>query len=302
MPGSTAHPGDVSSCPLCGGAARHAFTTHDYNRGVDRQPFRYARCESCHSHVLRNVPADLSRYYPSSYFEFPDLRALRLHAATETFRMDLLAPFAPRGRLVEIGPGNGIFAVQAKDAGYETIVVEVSEEASAYLRDVVGVDVVRSGAPETVLPDLPPSQAIVGWHVLEHLSQPWQLVTAAAANLAPGGVLVLATPNPRALGFRMLGPRWPHVDAPRHLFLLDHEALIAHAARHGLELVGLTDTDQGGRHWNAFTWHYLLRGADAGYVRDGFAHRTAAVVARLLTPIEQRGLRGAAYTVVLRKR
>jgi SAM-dependent methyltransferase len=293
----------MTACPLCGGPTEAAFTTRDRNRAITGEAFHYRRCGRCGSLHLVDVPDDLGMYYPAEYFTLPDLAGLRAQAVPERWRMDLVAAHArPPGRLTEIGPGNGTFALQAVDAGYEVAVVERDERASVYLRDTVGVEVVRSAAPEQVLPGMPPSHVIAAWHVLEHVPRPWDVVDAAAANLEPGGVLVVATPNPRALGLRLLGGRWPHVDAPRHLYLLDHEALVARADRAGLDLVGLNDVDPGGLHWNAFAWHYLLRRPGARWIHEVAAQRAGRLIARALAPVERRGLRGAAYTAILRRR
>lgn len=292
----------MTACPLCGGPTEAAFTTRDRNRAITPEPFRYRRCARCRCLHLENPPADLGAYYPADYFSLPDLDGLRAQAVPERWRMELVgAHVRPPGRLTEIGPGNGIFAVQALDAGFEVGAIEVDERACAYLRDVVGVDVVRSAAPEEALAALPPSRVIAAWHVLEHVGRPWAVVEAAARNLEPGGVLVVATPNPRSLGLRALGARWPHVDAPRHLFLLDHEALIARAGAAGLALEALTDRDPGGLHWNAFAWHFLLRRPGISPTADKVAHLAGRIIARALAPAERRGLRGAAYTAVFRK-
>jgi SAM-dependent methyltransferase len=293
----------MTACPLCGGPTEAAFTTTDRNRAITGEAFRYRRCARCGSLHLVDVPDDLGIYYPAEYFSLPDLAGLRAQAVPERWRMELVAAHAqPPGRLTEIGPGNGIFAIQAVDTGYEVAVVEMDERASAYLRDTVGVEVVRSAAPEQVLPGMPPSRVIAAWHLLEHVPKPWDLVDAAADNLAPGGALVIATPNPRSFGLRVLGGRWPHVDAPRHLFLIDHEALIGRAAAAGLELAALTDRDPGGLHWNAFAWHFALRRPGWPLTADKAANLAGQIIARALAPVERRGLRGAAYTAVFRKR
>jgi 2-polyprenyl-3-methyl-5-hydroxy-6-metoxy-1,4-benzoquinol methylase len=293
----------VIPCPLCGGPTEAAFNTRDRNRAITAEPFRYRRCTACRSLHLENPPADLGAFYPDDYFALPDLADLRTQAKAERWRMELLAPHTgPPGRLTEIGPGNGIFTIQAIDAGFDTAIVEMNERACAYLRDTVGAEAVRSAAPDEALGTMPPSRVIAAWHVIEHVPRPWDLLDAAARNLEPGGVLVLATPNPRSFGLRALGGRWAHVDAPRHLFLLDHEALIARADAAGLELAALTDLDPGGLHWNAFAWHYALRRPGCSLNRDKAAHLAGQLLARTLAPVERRGLRGAAYTVVLRKR
>lgn len=292
----------VTSCPLCGAAAAEAFVTRDRNRAVTTRRFRYLRCTGCAVLFLADVPQDLRCYYGDDYFSLPSLDDLRAAAAGEAYRMDLLRPHASGGRLVEIGPGNGIFAVQALDAGFEVAAVEADATAAAYLRETLGIDVTVSDAPEDVLPGLPATNAIVAWHVLEHLPRPWDLLDAAAASLEAGGVLLIATPNPAAFGLRVLRGLWPHVDAPRHLFLIPHTALFERARSVGLEPAALTHADPGGRHWNAFAWHFALRRPTMPYVLDQAARLAGLAIAAGLAPVERRGLRGAAYTAVLRKR
>ena len=58
------------------------------------------------------------------------------------------------------------------------------------------------------------------FQIIEHLIDPWDTLQAAAESLLPGGVLVVATPNPGAFQFRFLRGRWTHVDAPRHTALI----------------------------------------------------------------------------------
>lgn len=292
----------ATACPLCGGATAPAFTTPDRNRALSREQFRYARCGGCGTLHLENVPSDLAGFYPGEYFAFPTVEELRAQASGhERYRMQIVARHITGGRLVEIGPGSGNFAIQALDAGFDVAAIEADPGACRHLRETLGIEVVQSTRPQDALATLRPADAIVAWHVIEHVGEPWALLQAAAANLRPGGVLVLATPNPRAFGLRLLGGRWPHVDAPRHLFLLAHGALIAHARTVGLEPVMLTATDPGGLHWNTFSWHWLLRRPRPSPLRDNLANLAARALAAVLAPIERRGLRGAAYTVVLRK-
>jgi len=286
---------------MCGAAAARLFEVGDRNRSISAETFAYARCRACALIFLTDPPDDLAPYYPDSYYELAGAAELERHAPAERHKVDLLLAHTSPGRLTEIGPGQGVFAFAAKRAGFEVTGIEMDERACRHLASVAGVACVHSDAPHHALSELPAQRAVALWHVLEHLREPWKLVDAAATALEPGGVLAIATPNPASFGMRVLGRLWPHVDAPRHLFLVPLGALRERAARVGLTQVACTTDDPGGRHWNRFAWEYVLRGLQPSQQRLRLARigGLAATVAAL--PIERSPGRGAAYTVVFRK-
>ena len=93
----------------------------------------------------------------------------------------------------------------------------MDERCCEYLQGELGVHTIRSDEPAALLQTLARPQVISLWHSLEHLREPAELLAAAAERLEPGGVLALGVPNPRSLQFRLLGARWAHLDAPRHI-------------------------------------------------------------------------------------
>ena len=62
-------------------------------------------------------------------------------------------------------------------------------------------------------------------HVLEHTLDPIQAVRNALQLLAPGGKLVLETPNNASQSFQLAGPTWFHLDVPRHLYFFTPHSL-----------------------------------------------------------------------------
>lgn len=289
-------------CPLCDAAAgKHAFTARDRNREVSDARFTYRRCDRCGTLFLADVPVDLDRYYPADYLRPPAPDRLDDLALGERPKLDLIKPLATGGRLVEVGPGEGLFARLAANSGFDVTVVERDGAACTRIREEIGVHAIQSAAPEEVLPELPPSRVVALWHVIEHVPEPGRLLAMIAANLEPGGVLAVATPNPQALGFRLQGARWAHVDAPRHLALLPLDALLAHSRRLRLRPAVVTLDDPGGLHWNRFAWERALRRHPGSGPAPPLLALAAAVLSRGLRPVERRGRNGAAYTVILVK-
>ena len=76
-------------------------------------------------------------------------------------------------------------------------------------------------------------------HVVEHLSQPDEVMSAIAGWLKPGGALFVTCPNFGSIERRWFGRYWPGLDVPRHLFHFTPETLRALAAKTGLELTGI---------------------------------------------------------------
>jgi SAM-dependent methyltransferase len=291
------------SCPACGSGASLLFRTRDLNRRLSNETFAYSRCSRCGLVFLDPVPEDLGLHYDGDYHgalpSLPDLiGAARL---VEAYKLDLVRAFVPAGRLLEIGPGLGGFAALAKDAGYEVDAIEVDQACCSFLSDVVGVRAICSGTPAAVLPHEGPYDAVVLWHAFEHLPDPFETLAAAAARLKEGGVVVIAAPNPGSLQFRLLGRWWAHVDAPRHLFLVPLPLLVERARHSGLDAVLRTTTDEGGIGWNSFGWRESIANITPRPALRPVARAFGSGLTHLVAPIERTGLRGAAYTVVLKK-
>jgi SAM-dependent methyltransferase len=243
----------------------------------------------------------MARYYPREYYNLSSSEQLDTAASSEQFKIQMLLDQTTVGRLVEIGSGEGAFALAARRAGFDVTTIEMDRRACEHLRAEVGVSAIESATPEAVLPTLPPSRAVVLWHVIEHLPNPVEVIAQAARNLEGGGVLAIATPNPRSLQFRLLGRRWAHLDAPRHQFLIPPRTLANHCSASGLFLASSTTSDPAGRYWNTFGWEYALRRTPRTQ-RDPHAATTLArSIARAMAPIETRGENGCAYTSIFGK-
>lgn len=278
------------------------MVARDDNRHVTDESFPYYRCSACGLLFLQPVPPNLPDYYPADYHYYPNsidelLASANVH---EQYKVDILRRFVPAGDVVEIGPGVGGFAILAKRAGYRVRVIEVNERCCEFMRTTLEIDAVHSWDEVGALAAQAPADAIAMWQVLEHLPDPFRLLEVAADRLKPGGTLIVAMPNPEAFQFRVLGAKWVHLDAPRHVVLIPPGLLAEEAARLGLEHLWTTTNDPGSVAWNRFGWEWSLPNAFPRVNRARMMH-LGQRLSRWLRAADEREGRGSAYTAVLRR-
>lgn len=152
-------------------------------------------------------------------------------------------------RLLDVGCGDGALLAAAQAAGWDVAGVELEGDRAAEAR-ARGVGPVHHGPLEALDPTLAPFDVVRLHHVVEHVPSPRALLGEAAARLAPGGRLVVATPSAGSLGARVAGAGWRHLGRPGngHLVLLSPLALRGYARALGLEVEALAT--RGTRAWS----------------------------------------------------
>jgi SAM-dependent methyltransferase len=297
-------------CSNCGEEALPAFRVKDSNRRLTQESFQYYRCTACGLVFLWPIPANLDDYYPADYYSIPSsLAELAAGSMVERYKVEIVQRFVPRGRLLDIGPATGGFAFWAKEAGYDVDTIELDERCCQFLTDVIGVRATHSADVSGSLRAADPYNVITLWHVIEHLPDPWDVLEVAASRLLPSGILIIAAPNPQAAQFRVLRRHWTHVDAPRHLSLIPISLLTNRMKELGLDVRMVTASDEGGLIWNRFGWQQSLgnlvplgSGRRITRLPRRLMRALGDVVARCFSSLEQSGLRGSTYTLVLQKR
>ena len=315
-------------CPYCNNVVTSTIETVDFNRGVSDEKFTYLRCSECGLVFLQPVPPNIGSYYQSDYYDIPEnIEQLAVLSEKQKHKLRAVQNVVPQGRLLEIGPSYGDFVYLAKQAGYDVTAIEMNEKCCLFLRTQLGIEAFHSDNPADVLKKLGQYDVIALWHVIEHLPSPWTTLNVLAEHLAPNGILVIAAPNPTALEFRIFGPRWAHLDAPRHLQLIPTTVLEDDLKKVGLAVVQVTTNDGESIKANTYGWKKSIMNALGVRVRtdltDGknssiilsptntsakyLISRTAirilvALIEVLLSPIERTGLRGSSYTMIFQKK
>jgi SAM-dependent methyltransferase len=252
-----APPGRGGSCPCCGSdAARRILLGFGFDDGQER--FALVECRSCG--VVRTHPspgtAELERRYGADYYGSAEakfhplaeawVRAENRSRARRVVRMatrgdEEASPRAVR-RILDVGSGRGLFLREMGRLGWECHGTEragyVDSPPSAFR--LHRGELVELGFADAFF------DAITIWHELEHVSDPAGTLREASRILRPGGLIAIAVPNFGSLQRRIFGPRWFHLDLPRHLFHLSRRSLLGLLAKNGFSpsTVGTSSLEQ----------------------------------------------------------
>jgi len=202
-----------AACWICGAPA-----TPDARYAA----LRLVRCGTCGFLFAPVRSAEgLRALYTKDYFDkYPGGRAYdadepqRLHEAA--VRLRWLQREVAGGRLLELGSASGWFLAQAREGGFDVEGIEPAAEIAAASRERWGVHVQAATAESAILPD-GELDAIVAWHVLEHITQPRPVLERLCGALRPGGLLLLELPNVESAAARAQGPDWFHLDPAHHV-------------------------------------------------------------------------------------
>jgi SAM-dependent methyltransferase len=207
----------TASCLVCGG-------THVEQRFVQRG-YPVFRCGGCGLEFVAPIPSpsELADYYNRGY-AVPLERYAAAGQRNIARIVDLERWCPKRGRLLELGASYGHSLVLARERGWDVVGVELSPAASEHARSHFGLTVFNCDLADAPLAD-GSFDAVIGWHVLEHVRNPKDQLLRLAALLKPGGVLGLRVPNIASFGARAAGQWWPWMCPPAHLWFFSAATL-----------------------------------------------------------------------------
>jgi SAM-dependent methyltransferase len=144
-----------------------------------------------------------------------------------------LQRYAAGPTLLDVGAGNGYFVHLARtEFGLRADGLEISTAEADYARDTFGLELLR-GDLSIVAKKY---DVVTSFNVLEHVKQPMTLLTQMSERLAPGGLLVVTTPNPSCIHRRLKGlTKWNMVCPPHHINLFTRASLREMLTRLGFE-------------------------------------------------------------------
>jgi 2-polyprenyl-3-methyl-5-hydroxy-6-metoxy-1,4-benzoquinol methylase len=218
---------EAPACLLCGGR-RHSLFVRAPDNSVPWRDDRFSvvRCHDCGLCFTspRPTPNAIDDYYGEGYAPHqprPLGREPSWHARLAAWcgwphspRRGI--PVIGRARLLDFGCGGGSYLERMHRLGWVVTGLDKSAEAVEYIRARLGLRALEGTLPHHELAE-GSFDLITMWHALEHVHEPLTVLREAHRLLAPGGRLLVATPNIDSLPFRWFGRAWFGLDLPRHL-------------------------------------------------------------------------------------
>lgn len=201
----------LACCPVCQG--------EKFKRLYEKADYQVQRCRSCGLIMVNPPPTaeELTQYYNSAYqiplkdFEGFEKKGNGILKMMEKF-------FPKKGKLLEIGCSFGHFLKMAREQGWETKGIEISEKHARHAQEKWGLEVL-TGTLEEVAPKVKADfDLAIFWHVLEHVPEPDVFLKLVREKLAPDGQVFFVVPNGASLLFKLSGKHWEWMTPPAHLF------------------------------------------------------------------------------------
>ncbi|WP_166793617.1 bifunctional 2-polyprenyl-6-hydroxyphenol methylase/3-demethylubiquinol 3-O-methyltransferase UbiG [Frankia sp. B2] len=192
----------------------------------------------------------------------------------------------PRGEsILDVGCDHGHFAAQLAESGYRTAGADIDGAALAYAAERYGLNVYQGD-----LPDIDVGRtfdAITILSSLEHTNHPFEVLSAAARILRPGGMLLISTPRGDGLipglSRRLFAPAlgaWEFLGPPSHLTYFTRSSLVAMLRRAGFAKITFRHHDRD----SAYKIREFAEVVDLATGAPGWARTTYPLLRHLRRP------------------
>ena len=158
---------------------------------------------------------------------------------TARVRLNRLAPLLKRSgaepRILDVGCSVGATLDAARFFSWDAVGVDISQDAVDACRSR-GLDAIKVEGTRLPFEDNQ-FDAVVNWHVVEHVEDVRQTLTEWQRVLKPGGILFMETPDGASPKVRKLGVAYRKFWAPEHTYTFTHGNLSRFLEESGMEVV-----------------------------------------------------------------
>lgn len=216
------------ACALCGKTSEKIVFADLIKRNTK---YNVYECLHCQVWITHPIPSqeELSKLYSTGNYRAktgkrfnPVLEKIIRYLTTR--KRDRIKKYINTGRILDIGCGRGFFLNIMKKDEWEVTGYEFDEKSASYAVNNYGIDV-HVGAIENRFKTGSFDVVNIN-HVLEHLTNPGEVLTDCHRILKKGGLLVIAVPNTDSLQAKFGKEKWFQLDLPCHLYHFSTKSLL----------------------------------------------------------------------------
>lgn len=218
----------LQACPACNHVTTLRETQRIKDYSISKEVFSLACCGECGLWYTNPRPdqAHIGPYYQSDVYvshtgsDAPGLvntlyrwvRQLTLGVKKGQVEQKNIL----EGRsILDVGCGTGEFAAHMGRSGWKVTGMEPDQATADRARRLHGISVNNEDWLNTTTDQF---EVITMWHVLEHVHDLRPRAQRLHQLLLPGGLLVVAVPNPMSTDAHHYKQHWAAWDVPRHLY------------------------------------------------------------------------------------
>jgi SAM-dependent methyltransferase len=239
--------------------------------------FSFVRCPACgliqqnpqplESSVLGRYGDAYLAYEIERQFEFRELelkalRDLRFDARVQPI-LDAAKAEGRAASILDVGCATGALLERFKSEGWRCVGVEPCAGSAEYGKREYGLDIRSCTLAEAHFADAS-FDVVHASQLVEHLNDPAAFLREVGRILAPGGILVLATPNADGFQARVLGPAWRSA-INDHLYLFSRRTIRALLAASGFSVDALR------------TWGGWAKGLEPSWIKPALDRAAKAL-------------------------
>lgn len=210
--------------------------------------FEVVRCRNCGLCYVNPRPTEevIGRFYPKEYYAYAEddptpslkkwLRSVVLESQpgygrktqlikraigfiikpVVAWNIDIFVPYKERGKILDVGCGNGERIAWMSTFGWELDGVDISKDACRWAGKR-GLQCHHGGVFDAQFPENYFDVVVIN-HVLEHLHKPLETLQECWRILKADGLLIIDVPNFGGFDSKLFRETWNGLDLPRHLY------------------------------------------------------------------------------------
>jgi 2-polyprenyl-3-methyl-5-hydroxy-6-metoxy-1,4-benzoquinol methylase len=214
---------NMLACPICGTGVEKDNFKEVYVSSYNKEEYKRYECPNCDVHWWEPLKI-ISEFYESEVFEdyvaFHEGVGTRFGINHKAFFKNF--PSNLRGKLLDVGCGDGRFLRHAKEQGFEVWGIDFDRKSVENVKRSLGIDTVFAMSLQEFYEYAKEKNlkfdVITFFEVLEHQDKPREFLQMIKGLLKEGGYIAGSVPNRERLLIE-IDWRCNYVDYPPHHFL-----------------------------------------------------------------------------------